>query len=63
MTEEDVRQKLENWMGDKTLKEAGNMIGVSAPFICQVLSGQKPPTGKVLDFLGLKKTICYSAKD
>lgn len=37
-------------------------IGVSPPFISAIMSGDKDPSGAVLDFLGLERVVLYRAK-
>lgn len=55
LTERQVRKELREWIGDRSLAEAGLAIGVSAPWLSLILSGRCTPSGKVLDVLGLAR--------
>lgn len=55
LTEDDVRAMIRERIGDRTLAVAGAEMGVSAPWLCQILKGQRVPSGKVLDMLGIER--------
>lgn len=42
-----------------TQKELASKIGVSLPFLNDILRGNREPSGKVLTFLGLEKVVIY----
>lgn len=59
-TRKDVLKLLKEEI-EYTGSEAGfaRLVGVSRSFLNRVMSGEKPPTGKVLKFLGFKKAVVY----
>lgn len=40
--------------------EMAQNIGVSAPFLCEVLASRKRPSPKILEYLGMVKSVTYS---
>lgn len=64
LTNEDVRKILAS-----EIKEAGNANkwaadnGYSPAYISYVSSGQKPPSKRILDDLGLKEVKVYARKE
>lgn len=45
-----------------TQSSLANEIGVSRSFLNEVVKGTRPPTGKILDFLGLQSQTVYIHK-
>lgn len=68
-TPQEVREQLWALVRDKrhphhpwtyrTQAELANAIGVSAPFLNEILNGNREPSGKVLDFLKLERVVRY----
>lgn len=60
MNAEQVRTRLlaaaQRYGSQKALAEA---IGVSAPFICDIINGRREPSGKPVIFLGLERKVIY----
>jgi predicted transcriptional regulator len=42
-----------------TQTELAARIGVSLPFLNEILRGTREPSGKVLDYLGLERVVIY----
>ena len=66
MTESDVAKKIRSKVKTfKLLKMAAYDAGISPQFLTQVKNGHKPPSTKVLAWVGVKKTtittITYEA--
>jgi hypothetical protein len=52
---EEVRETLKKRKGlNEKQKEFAARVGVSAPFLANVVSGERLPNGTVLDFLGFE---------
>lgn len=45
-----------------TQSRLADEIGVSRSFLNEVVKGTRPPTGKILDFLGLQSQTIYIQK-
>ena len=43
----------------KTRDEACEYLGISKAFLSMIISGQRPPSKKVLDLCGYRKVITY----
>lgn len=43
----------------RTQKELAAEIGVSTPFLNDILNGNREPSGKPLKFLGLERVVTY----
>jgi ribosome-binding protein aMBF1 (putative translation factor) len=66
-TADEVREML--WSAMKaqpgrplTQKELAGMIGVSLPFLNDILRGKREPSGKVLEFLKLERVVRYEVR-
>lgn len=56
MTEDDVRDRLRSFVsGHRRQYLAARELGVTPSWLCQLLSGHKRPSGKILDFLGVER--------
>ncbi len=55
LTEDDVRQRLREFIGDRRQYVVARELGVTAPWLCQLLNGYRRPSGKVLDALGIER--------
>lgn len=54
LTPRQARGLLEEHCDTLTRQEVARRARVSMPYICMVLKGRKPLTGKLAEFLGLK---------
>src|SRR5262245_56870965 len=43
----------------RTQAELAKAIGVSLPFVNDILNGKREPSGKVIEFLGLERIVTY----
>jgi transcriptional regulator with XRE-family HTH domain len=63
LTQNDVIQLIKSLMQAEEVTQHifAKNVGISEPFLSMILSGQRQPTGRVLDYLGLRrvKTITY----
>ena len=63
LTEQEVVAKMREIIKTRTQASLAAEIGVSRSFLNEVIKGTRPPTGKILDFLGLRaQTIYVKAK-
>lgn len=62
--EDDVRHMIAV-MCDRfgTRRRFARKVGVSEAFLCDVLHGRRPPTGALLDVLGLHKRTIYTGPE
>tara|TARA_R110000868_G_scaffold125265_3_gene331015 strand:- start:2626 stop:2829 length:204 start_codon:yes stop_codon:yes gene_type:complete len=61
MNKEDVIKMLNSHKTHyKSWADMAETIGVSTSFLSQISTGKKDPCGKVLEFIGLEKTISYN---
>lgn len=61
-TQDQVVAKLHGLIKSRTQASLAEQIGVSRSYLCEVLRGTRPPTGKILDHLGLKAQTVYTKK-
>lgn len=54
-TRDDVIRMLKNRQGSKRAKHFAEELKVSAPYLNDVYAGNRPPSPKILSFLGLGK--------
>lgn len=64
LTAAEVREKLWKYIKagngqPRTQKEVAAEIGVSLPFLNDILHGNREPSGKPLKFLGLERVVTY----
>ena len=60
MTAEQIRARLKTESNRLQSQAAlARKIGVSAQFLCEVIAGRRAPTGRILAFLEVEKTIQY----
>ena len=57
MTEEEVIDLIKEAQGEKTLREFGDEIGVTAAYISDVYNGRRSPGAKILTPFGIGKSI------
>ena len=62
MNEDQVIARLRAKMGTKQQREFAQELGISESFLSEVLKRIKPPTGPLLQFLGLHKVVTYRRK-
>jgi len=63
LTEQEVVAKMREIIKTRTQASLAAEIGVSRSFLNEVIKGTRPPTGKILDHLGLRaQTIYVKAK-
>lgn len=55
LSEDQVRAMVRDWIGERSLAEAGSAIGVSAAWLCQIVTAKVRPCGKVLDEIGIAR--------
>lgn len=67
MTRKDVIQELRRKQGARTVGELAAEVGVSRPYLHEVLAGNRPPAKKVLTYLGITRerivTLRYARKE
>jgi len=60
ITQGQVRARLRAIVKTRgTQSRLADEIGVSRSFLCEVMRGTRPPTGKILDHLGLRAQTVY----
>lgn len=62
LTQDEVVARLHSIIRTRTQASLAKEIGVSRSFLCEVLRGTRPPTGKILDHLGLRAQTVYIKK-
>lgn len=58
----DIVDALKKRQGEKSLTVFAKEIGVSLVYLWDVVHGNRNPTGKILDYLGVEKVITYRRK-
>lgn len=61
-TQDQVVAQLRSLIETGTQLSLAAQIGISRTFLCEVLRGTRPPTGKILDHLGLQSKTIYFKK-
>jgi transcriptional regulator with XRE-family HTH domain len=56
-TSEDVTELLEEIKGDRTLTKFAEDLHVSKAYLSMVMSGNKPPSDKLLKRAGIRRTV------
>lgn len=62
LTQEQVLARLRAIVKTRTQSSLADEIRVSRSFLNEVIKGTRPPTGKILDYLGLRAQIIYIKK-
>lgn len=62
LTQDQVLNRLRAIVKTRTQASLSAEIGVSRSFLNEVIKGTRPPTGKILDYLGLRAQIIYIKK-
>jgi transcriptional regulator with XRE-family HTH domain len=62
LTQDQVVACLRAIVKTRTQSSLANEIGISRSFLNQVIKGALPPTGKILDHLGLRAQTVYIKK-
>ena len=62
LTQDEVVARLHSIIRTRTQASLADEIGVSRSFLNEVIKGTRPPTGKILDHLGLKQQTIYIKK-
>ena len=63
LTQDEVLAQLHGIIRTRTQASLADKIGISRSFLNEVIKGTRPPTGKILDHLGLRaQTIYVKAK-
>lgn len=59
----DVTEELRRRLATAgTQKALADQLGISQPFLCQVINGQREPGKALLDTLGLERVVIYQPK-
>lgn len=62
LTQDEVVARLHGIIRTRTQASLAGEIGISRSFLCEVMRGTRPPTGKILDHLGLRAQTVYIKK-
>lgn len=62
LTQDEVVAQLRAIVKTRTQSSLADEIGVSRSFLNEVIKGHRPPTGKILDHLGLRAQTIYIKK-
>lgn len=62
LTQDEVVAQLRAIVKTRTQSSLADEIGVSRSFLNEVIKGTRPPTGKILDHLGLRAQTIYIKK-
>ena len=62
LTQEQVLSRLRAIVKTRTQSSLADEIGVSRSFLNEVIKGTRQPTGKILDYLGLRTKTVYIKK-
>lgn len=62
LTQDEVVARLHNIIRTRTQASLADEIGISRSFLNEVIKGTRPPTGKILDHLGLRAQTVYIKK-
>jgi hypothetical protein len=55
----DPKQELAARKGVRTFRQLADETGLPASYLCDAMSGKKPPSGKLLKYLGLERQIVF----
>lgn len=62
LTQDEVVTQLHDIIKTRTQSSLADEIGISRSFLNEVINGTRPPTGKILDHLGLQSQTIYIKK-
>lgn len=62
LMQDEVVARLHSIIRTRTQASLADEIGVSRSFLNEVIKGTRPPTGKILDHLGLRAQTIYIKK-
>jgi|AntAceMinimDraft_5_1070358.scaffolds.fasta_scaffold21133_6 transcriptional regulator with XRE-family HTH domain len=62
ITQSQVLARLHAIIKNRTQASLAEDIGISRSFLNEVIKGTRPPTGKILDYLGLRAETVYIKK-
>ena len=62
LTQDEVVARLRAIVKTRTQSSLADEIGISRSFLNEVIKGTHPPTGKILDHLGLRAQTVYIKK-
>ena len=57
MNEDMILRRLQTMCDESSLRQAAKKLGVSAPYLSDILLGHRAPGPKVLRKLGIKRTV------
>lgn len=57
MKESTVVELLKKKQGARTQSDLARDLGMTPQYVSEVLKGQKPPSDRILEYLGLKREI------
>ena len=57
MEESTVIELLKRKQGDRSQSDLARELGMTPQYVSEVLKGQKPPSDRILEYLGLKREI------
>lgn len=58
----DIPEILRALMGSGTQKDLADKLGVSQPFLCQVINRKREPGKDLLDAIGAERVVTYRQK-
>ena len=56
---DDVLAMLAQWVEQSSQAEVGRQVGVSRQHVSDVMRGFRPPSGRLLDLLGMERVVMY----
>jgi hypothetical protein len=62
LTHEDVVERLRSVTQESSMTAVANEIGVSLPYISEILRGRRPLGPRVIDYLGYEKQVVFQRK-
>lgn len=64
MTREDIVRELKKKQAGRTVQALADEVGVTRPYLHEVLAGNRPPAKKVLQYLGIvrERTVINTYK-
>jgi hypothetical protein len=62
LTEDEIVELLTRRLGKKTKKDFAEEIGVTPPYLGDVLAGKRAPGPAILRFLKIKRQVVYAKR-
>ena len=59
----DPKQVVAKMVADHGLTRAAKQMGVSVPYLCNIMKGRADPGPLVLETLGIEKVVTYRLKE